>query len=109
MSTFLALVSTCSELIARISLMSVFPSYIATGQVRALRFYLPAFDMNPSSKDPALLEEGALGDGSDHDSDCLKVGTGHLVLGQEVRQPGWEGSLVERVKGWLKRVFTLSR
>lgn len=89
--------------------MSVFPSYIATGQVRALRFDTPAFHATPPSKGPALLEEGALGDDNHQDSDLLRVGTGHLLIGHELRQSGWEGSLVERVKGWLKRVFTLSR
>ena len=91
------------------SLISAFPNHIATAQFRSARFSTPTGNPAALSKDPGLLEEGSLVDDETEASTTLKVGTSGLSIGAEIRQPGWEGTLVERVKGWLKRVFTMSR
>ena len=81
--------------------------------MHALRFALTATSYTKVDGGDAsasrLLEEGALRDEYLDSADYrrLKVATGFLTISQEERLPGYEGSLVERVKGWLKRILHL--
>lgn len=90
-------------------LASIFPSWIATPQVRSLHFPTLAEQrthFRPTAS-AALLEEGRNEDYAKEEANSdLKVATGRLRLSRERRSPGWEGTLVERVKVWLKKIFT---
>lgn len=91
------------------SLASVFPAYIATTAVRAARFDSNSSSTEATSKNPGLLEAGVLVKLNDEAAFSIKVGAGQLEVGTELRQLGWEGTVFERVKSWLRRIFALSR
>lgn len=97
----------------------MFPSWIATPHVQSLRFPAPTpeSDFDNSDLDDLLddLEGGKIRSAHKpkEDGDVfsleLKVGTGSLRIGRAERLRGWEGTLVERVKGWFRRTFVLKR
>jgi len=91
-------------------LASIFPAWIATAQARSLHFPSYAETFQPIHPGSAASAE-ALEEGRNEEytkemiSNELKLATGTLRISRELRAAGWEGSIVERVKVWLKRLL----
>lgn len=91
-----------------LDLLAIFPTWISQGRARDHRFPLPsqneALQSQPSIAD---MEEGTVGADQEKTdpNQMLRISHGTVRISPEDREPGFEGTLVERVTGWLKRLF----
>lgn len=91
------------------SLLAVFPGWISRGRPREYRFFLGNLEESllcqPTVND---MEEGVAGMTREKNlwDQTIRISHGRIRISPEDRDAGFEGTLVERVAGWLKRLFS---
>jgi hypothetical protein len=89
------------------SVLAAFPSWVGQGRTSGYRFPVDPVQVIPRALSESDMEAGVASDAYEKNSQerRIRISHGHLRVSPEDRDDGFEGTLVERLTGWIKRLF----